>query len=68
MSKEYKVSINNWDSLTGEFMGGKDFFQTEKEARKFFNAMVIDYLDEDVEIFLVHNNTIIAELRTFERD
>lgn len=51
-------------------MGSKEFFQTEKEARKFFNEMVIDYLeeDEDVEIFLVHNNTIIAELRTFERD
>ena len=42
MSKEYKVSINNWDSLTGEFKGGKDFFETEKEARNFFNKMIID--------------------------
>ena len=65
---KYKVSINCWDSLTGEFMGGKEFFETEEEARKYFNSMVIDYLDEDVEIFLTENNKILSELRTFERD
>ena len=66
--KEYKVSLNCWDSLSGEFMGGKDFFETEQEARKYFNAMVIDYLKDDVEIFLVYKNEILAELRTFKRD
>lgn len=65
-----KVSINCWDRLCGDFMGGKDYFESEDEAREVFRKAVIDYLEDDVEIYLVNcdNNNIISEFRTFLRD
>lgn len=65
----FKVSINCWDSLTGEYMGGQDFFDTFEESKSYYDVMVKDY-KEDVEIYLVNctTNEIIEKYITTKED
>ncbi len=37
----YRISINSNDRLTGEFTGGKEYFETEAEAVIVFNKFVL---------------------------
>ena len=55
----YKVSINCWDGLTGEFMGGKDFFESLDKSKSYYDDMVRDYNKDEVEIYLVDCKTNI---------
>jgi hypothetical protein len=66
----FKVSINCWDSLTGEYMGGKDFFDTFDESKLYYDIMVKDCKEDAVEIYLVNcaTNKIIEKYITTKED
>ena len=66
----YKVSINCWDSLCGDFMGGKEYFDTLEQAEVYYLEMVQDYKKDEVEIYLVdcEINQILNNYITTEND
>jgi hypothetical protein len=64
----YKVSINANDNLTGEFTGGKEYFETEAEAVIDFKKIVQEALkyNDCIQVFLVDqsDNEILASFDT----
>jgi predicted AlkP superfamily pyrophosphatase or phosphodiesterase len=57
-ANNYRISINSNDKLTGEFTGGKEYFETEAEAVIIFKKYVKEELNlnENVSIYLIDNN------------